>query len=346
VKEDRNCQWRIARRPQGNVVREDFAYTEEDIPTPGDGEFLLRNYYVNLAPVMRMYMSGEAVAGERALDIGDVIHGRGVAEVIESRHPDFAVGDFVHGQMGWQTYKVSAGTVQEKFRKVPDVGLRYTVALSALGMTGFSAYFGFIDCGRPKAGDVVVVSGAAGGVGTHVVQIAKAMDCHVVGIAGGPEKCALIRSLGCDATIDYKSEDLADAIPAACPDGIDLYFDNVGGDTLSVCLENLAMHSRIVLCGSISEYMLDEPYGLENYTRLRRTNSLMQGFFIYNHVDDFDRAEADMCRWLESGAVRPVEHVFDGFESVPDALASLYSGQNTGMALVRVRRGPHDEEQT
>ncbi|MEM8814661.1 MAG: NADP-dependent oxidoreductase [Pseudomonadota bacterium] len=344
MKEDRNCQWRVARRPQGNVVREDFSYDEEDIPKPDDGEFLLKNYYLNLAPVMRMYMSGEAVAGEQPLAIGDVIHGRGVAEVVESRHPDFAVGDFVHGQTGWQTYKVSAGTAQEKFRKVPDVGMRYTVALSALGMTGFSAYFGFVDCGRPKEGDVVVVSGAAGGVGTHVVQIARAMGCYVVGVAGGPDKCELIRSLGCDATIDYKSADLASAIPAACPDGIDLYFDNVGGDTLSICLENLAMHSRIVLCGSISEYLLDEPYGLANYTRLRRTNSLMQGFFIYNHVDDFDRAEADMCRWLKAGAVKPVEHVFDGFESLPDALASLYSGSNTGMALVRARHGPYDEE--
>ncbi len=341
---DQNCQWRVARRPQGNVVRDDFACTEEDIQRPGPGEFLLKTYYLNLAPVMRMYMSGAAVAGERPLAIGDIIHGRGVAEVVESNHPDFAVGDFVHGQTGWQTYKVSRGTAQEKFRRVPDIGLPYTVALSALGMTGFSAYFGLVDCGKPKAGDVVVVSGAAGGVGTHVIQIAKALGCRVVGIAGGAAKCELVRSLGCDVAIDYKSDELDDAIPDACPEGIDLYFDNVGGETLSIVLENLAMHSRIVLCGSISEYLLDEPYGLTNYTRLRRTNSTMQGFFIYNHVDDFDRAEAAMCRWLKSGELKPVEQVFDGFDSLPDALASLYAGTNTGMAVVRVRRGPYDEE--
>lgn len=341
---DQNCQWRVARRPEGNVVRDDFAYTEEPVPRPGPGEFLLRTYYLNLAPVMRMYMSGEAIAGERPLAIGDVIHGRGVAEVVESNHPDFAVGDFVQGQTGWQTWKVSSGTAQEKFRRVPDVGLPYTVALSALGMTGFSAYFGLVDCGRPKAGDVLVVSGAAGGVGTHVIQIAKALGCRVVGIAGGEAKCELIRSLGCDVAIDYKNDDVRNAIPAACPDGVDLYFDNVGGDTLSAVLDNLAMHSRIVLCGSISEYLLDEPYGLTNYTRLRRTNSTMQGFFIYNHVADFDRAEREMCRWLESGELRPVEQVFDGFDTLPDALASLYAGTNTGMALVRVRRGPHDED--
>lgn len=341
---DQNCQWRVARRPEGNVVRDDFAYTEEPVPRPGPGEFLLRTYYLNLAPVMRMYMSGEAIAGERPLAIGDVIHGRGVAEVVESNHPDFAVGDFVQGQTGWQTWKVSSGTAQEKFRRVPDVGLPYTVALSALGMTGFSAYFGLVDCGRPKAGDVLVVSGAAGGVGTHVIQIAKALGCRVVGIAGGEAKCELIRSLGCDVAIDYKNDNVRNAIPAACPDGVDLYFDNVGGDTLSAVLDNLAMHSRIVLCGSISEYLLDEPYGLTNYTRLRRTNSTMQGFFIYNHVADFDRAEREMCRWLESGELRPVEQVFDGFDTLPDALASLYAGTNTGMAVVRVRRGPHDED--
>lgn len=342
VNEHKNCQWRIARRPGGNVVRDDFLYTEEDIPVAGDGEFLLKTYYINLAPIMRMYMSGESVAGEKPLAIGDIIHARAVAEVVESNHPDFAVGDFVQGQCGWQTYKVSSGTKREKFRKLADLGLSYSVALGSLGMTGFSAYFGFIDCGNPRKDDIVVVSGAAGGVGTHVVQIAKIVGCKVIGIAGGETKCELIRSLGCDEVIDYKTGDIADKIAAACPDGIDLYFDNVGGETLSACLDNLRMHSRIVLCGSISEYLLDEPYGLTNYTRLRSTNSTMQGFFIYNHVDDFDRAEHDMGEWLKSGQLKPVEHMFDGFEKLPEALASLYTGQNHGIALVRIRRGPHD----
>ncbi len=344
MNEDRNCQWRIARRPVGNVVAEDFQYTEEDIPRPGDGEFLLESYYVNVAPVMRMYMSGQSAAGERPLAIGDVIHGRAVAEIIESRHPDYVVGDFVQGQMGWQTYKVSSGTQQEKIRKIPDLGVSLSVALSALGMTGFSAYFGFIDCGRPKADDVVVVSGAAGGVGSHVVQLAKILGCKVVGIAGGEQKCELIRSIGCDVAIDYKQGDVAAAIEAACPEGIDLYFDNVGGDILSACLDNLAMRARIVLCGSISEYLRDEPFGLTNYTNLRRSDATMRGFFIYNHVDDFDRAERDMGEWLQAGQLQPVEHIFDGFAALPDALASLYSGTNLGTALVRVRRGPYDEE--
>ncbi|MCH9695997.1 MAG: NADP-dependent oxidoreductase [Gammaproteobacteria bacterium] len=345
MREDRNCQWRVARRPDGNVVAADFQYTEEDIPFPGDGEFLLKTYYINLAPVMRMYMGGEAIAGEVPLAIGDVIHGRAVAEIIESRHPDYQVGDFVHGQCGWQTYKVSKGTKQEKFRKLPDLDISYSAALGALGMTGFSAYFGFVDCGRPQAGDIVVVSGAAGGVGSQVIQIARLKGCHVIGIAGGPGKCELIRSLGCDETIDYKTGNIAEKLAAACPDGIDLYFDNVGGETLTAVLENLRMHSRIVLCGSISEYLLDKPFGLSNYTRLRRTNTTMQGFFVYNHVDDFDRAEHDMSKWLQSGQLRPVEHIFDGFAALPDALASLYTGTNHGIALVRIRRGPNDNEE-
>lgn len=343
MNDDRNCQWRIARRPDGNVVLDDFRYEEHDIPAPSDGEVLLRTLYLNLAPVMRMYMSGEPAAGEAPLDIGDLIHGRGVAEVIESKHPDFRTGDILQGQLGWQTYKVSAVTPQEKMRKVPDLGVRYTVALSTLGMTGFSAYFGLVDCGKPKPGDLVVISGAAGGVGTHVVQLAKIFGCRVIGIAGGGEKCELIRSLGCDVAIDYKAVDIAEEIARACPDGMDLYFDNVGGETLQACLENLAFKSRIVLCGSISEYMRDEPFGLSNYTRLRRTNSTMQGFFIYNHVEDFDRAERDMGEWLAGGRIKPVEHVFDGFEAMPDALASLYSGANIGMAVCRVRAGPYDD---
>ncbi|MGI9236025.1 MAG: NADP-dependent oxidoreductase [Woeseiaceae bacterium] len=342
MNEEKNCQWRIARRPKGNVVREDFLYAEEDIPRPGDGEFLLKTYYINLAPVMRMYMSGRSAAGEKPLAIGDVIHARAVAEVVESKHPDYEVGEFVQGQCGWQTYKVSKGTTQEKFRKIPDLGLSYSVALGSLGNTGFSAYFGFIDCGKPRAGDVVVVSGAAGGVGTHVVQIAKILGCKVIGIAGGAKKCDLIRSIGCDVAIDYKEGNVAEHIAATCPDGIDLYFDNVGGETLSAVLDNLAMRSRIVLCGSISEYLLDEPYGLTNYTNLRSTNSTMQGFFIYNHLDDFDRAEHDMGQWLTSGELRPVEHIFDSFEQLPEALSSLYTGSNYGIALVRIRRGPHD----
>ena len=277
--DDRNCEWRVARRPDGNVVADDFEYTESPIPEPASGEFLVRTLYLNLAPVMRMYMSGESAAGEKPLAIGDVIHGRGVAEVVASNHPEYGIGDIVQGQFGWRAYAVSNGDPRQKIRKVPDLGVSYTVALSTLGMTGFSAYFGLRRSWQPRGQRrTVVVSGAAGGVGTHVVQLAKIIGCRVIGIAGGTEKCDLIRSLGCDIAIDYKSADVAREIESACPDGLDVYFDNVGGETLVACLDNLAYEARIVLCGSISEYMLDEPFGLTNYTRLRRSNASMHGF--------------------------------------------------------------------
>jgi len=343
MKEDVNCQWRVARRPNGNVVREDFEYREEPVPTPGDGEMLLRVLYLNLAPVMRMYMSGESAAGESPLAIGDVIHGRGVGEVVESNHPDYRVGDIVQGQTGWQTWKATRATAQEKFRRIPDRGVPYSIGLSTFGMTGFSAWFGFVDRGQPREDDVVVVSGAAGGVGSHVVQLARHRCRRVIGIAGGVEKCRFVERLGCDASIDYKNEDVAESLRRLCPDGIDLYFDNVGGQILSACLDRLAQNARIVLCGSISEYLLDEPFGLTNYTNLRRSNASMHGFFIYNHVADFDRAESGLGELVEAGQLDPVEYVFDGFESMPRALASLYDGGNVGVTLCRIRRGPYDD---
>ncbi|MBT3994113.1 MAG: NADP-dependent oxidoreductase [Gammaproteobacteria bacterium] len=342
MKKNKNCQWRIARRPSGNVVNDDFEYREVDIPKIKDGQVLLKTLYLNLAPVMRMYMSGKSIAGESALNIGDLIHGRGVAEVVESRHNDYKVGDILQGQMGWQTYKVSSITSSEKFRKVPDTGISYSIGLSLFGMTGFSAYFGFFNSGAPRQEDTVVISGAAGGVGSIVVQLAKNLGCQVIGIAGGHEKSRFIKDLGCDIALDYKSGDIAEKIKDATPDGIDLYFDNVGGEILSACLNNLAQNSRVVLCGSISEYLSSEPYGLKNYTNLRKTNSTMQGFFIYNHMDDLDEAEKEMKDWISSEKIKPVEYIFNGFLSMPDSLASLYEGENYGVALCRVAPGPYD----
>jgi len=331
-----NKQWCIARRPEGNVQREDFLFKNTEIPECGSGQILLSTLYLNLAPVMRMYMSGEEVAGETALDIGDVIHGRGVAEVIESKHPEFKAGDIIQGQLGWQTYKASSVTAGERISKIPDRGLSYGLSLGALGMTGFSAYFGFINRGMPVAGDTVVVSAAAGGVGSVVIQLAKIHGCRVIGIAGGERKCNAI-SPWCDATIDYKNEVVADRLKSLLPNGLDIYFDNVGGETLSSCLENLAYGARVVLCGSISEYMLDEPYGLDNYTRLRRANASMNGFFVYNHHAEFAKAESVLADWVSSGQMQPLVDVIEGFDAMPEGLARLYSHQNVGTAYCRVR---------
>jgi NADPH-dependent curcumin reductase CurA len=340
VNEKRNCQWRVAARPSGNVRESDFAYEEHPIPDIGPGEFLLRTLYLGIRPVMRMYMQGLAVAGEEPLAIGDVIHGRGVAQVVESRHPDFAAGDVIQGQLGWQTWKASRGTEAERIRKLDYTGLPWSLGAGVLGMNGFSAYTGFVHCGHPLAGDVAVVSAAAGGVGSTVVQIARVLGCRVIGIAGGPEKCGLLLDLGCDAAIDYKSEDIGARLAELCPAGIDIYFDNVGGETLTTCLEHLAMRARVVLCGSISEYMLDEPFGPTNYTNLRMVNGTMNGFFVYNFEHLFDEATERLAGWIRGGQLRPVEDIVNGFDNMPAALARLYAGDNVGVQICRVRPEP------
>lgn len=331
-----NTQWQIAARPEGNVKKSDFNLHQEPVRDLEDGEFLLKTHYLNLAPVMRMYMQGISAAGEKPLDIGDVIHGRGVAQVIASKHNDFQVGDVVQGQIGWQTYKISKGTAAERFIKMPRRSLSYSLGVSVLGMTGFSAYCGFVKRGYPKSGDVVLVSGAGGGVGSIVVQIAKILGCTVIGLAGGEEKCAFVTSLGADHMIDYKNDDVAEKIKEYAPGGLDIYFDNVGGDILSAALDNLAMNARVVLCGSISEYMKDEPFGPTNYTNLRSVSASMNGFFVYNHGDDFAEAEENLAKWISEGRIQVKEDITEGFDQMPIGLQNLYAGKNKGVALCRV----------
>ncbi len=331
-----NKQWRIAARPDGNVKITDFELQEEPVRELADGEFLLRTHYLNLAPVMRMYMQGISAAGEVPLSIGDVIHGRGVAQVITSKHPDYQVADVLQGQIGWQTYKISKGTAGERFYKMPRRGLSYSLGVSLLGMTGFSAYCGFIKCGFPKTGDVVLVSGAGGGVGSIVVQIAKVLGCKVIGIAGGEEKCKFVSSIGADQVIDYKNDDVAAKITEFAPTGLDVYFDNIGGEILAAALENLSMNARVVLCGSISEYMRNEPFGLTNYTKLRSTNSSMNGFFVYNHEKDFIEAEENLACWINEGHIQVKEDITNGFDQMPFGLQNLYAGKNQGVALCKI----------
>ncbi len=343
IDDDANYQWRIANRPQGNVVPDDFAWHAEPIPEPGEGEVLLRTHYLGLAPVMRFYMQGTARTGDATLGPGDVIHGRGVAQVVKSRHPDWREGEVVQGQIGWQTYKVSKMTRQEKFFRMPNNGLPAALGAGVLGMTGLSAHAGLFACGDPREGDRMVLSGAAGGVGSMVSQMAtNVVGCDVVGIAGGAEKCAFIREHGCRAAIDYKADDIEAKLDELRADGIDLYFDNVGGETLEACLERLRMHARIVLCGSISEYTREEPFMLSNYTRLRATDSVMRGFFVYNHIDRWDQVMGDIAGWVADGRLKPVQDIEEGFGAMPRALANLYFGANVGVQCCSVRGEPKE----
>jgi len=334
-----NRQWRVGARPYGMPKATDFKYQEEPIPTCADGEILLKTLFLGLAPVMRMYMQGHSVAGEAPLAIGDIIHGRGVARVIESRHKGFQVGDIVQGQMGWQTYKATSVTPQEKFYKIHEHELTYALGVSIFSMTGLSAYGGFFEAATPCAGETVVVSGAAGGVGSIVVQLAKIAGCRVIGIAGGTKKCAFIQTLGCDGAIDYKSENIAARMAALCPDGMDIYFDNVGGEILEAALDNLAMGARIIVCGNISQYASETKSGPANYTNLQNVNGSMIGFFVYNYLPIFECSNRDLARWIKSGQLKPVLDIVDGFENMPTALSRLYDGNNVGVQCCRVDLG-------
>ena len=332
-----NRQWCVGARPEGKPKPSDFLYKESPIPKAGEGEVLLETLYLGIAPVMRMYMMNLPTAGESPLAIGDVIHGRGVARVLESHHPDFKAGDIVQGQLGWQTYKVSKMTERERFLKVKHHELSYAHSVRILSMTGLTAYTSFFEQGQPKKDEVVVVSGAAGGVGHMVVQIAKIMGCHVIGIAGGPEKCAIVTNLGADAMIDYKNEDVPARIAELCPNGMDIYYDNVGGEILEACLDNLAYNARIVLCGSISEYTREEKFGLKNYAMLRRSNATMHGYFVYNYLDQFDSTNAQLAEWIASKQMTPLIDELVGFDTMPQALMGVYEGTNIGTRCVKVK---------
>ena len=341
MKQFTNRQWIVAEHPERALEAKHFGFREVPVPELRDGEALLRTHLLNIAPVMRMYMMRKGGAGEEPLQVGDVIHGRGVAEVIESRHPAFPAGSFVQGQIGWQTHKVTRFQAKERFRPLLRHGLPIHYALSALGMTGFSAYCGFVSRAEAKPGDRVLVSGAAGGVGSLVVQMAAIVGAEsVIGIAGGKEKCALIHDLGCNEAIDYKREDVARRITELFPNGIDLYFDNVGGEILQAALECLAPNARVLLCGSISEYQRKEGFAPKNYTNLRAKNADMRGFFVYNHASEFEAAEAEMAEWIRTGRLRVIVDEVDGFEKMPQALMGMFTATGGGKRYVKVLPGP------
>ncbi|MCS6947299.1 MAG: NADP-dependent oxidoreductase, partial [Steroidobacteraceae bacterium] len=290
-----NRQWVLARRPIGRgVEQDDFRLVETPVPALRDGEFLIRTRYLGVAPVMRSYMLNTAKF-ERPLAIGDVMLGRGVGEVVDSRHPEYRVGDIVHGKLGWQDYCISDGSPDELMFKMRERGVPISTALGVLGITGFSAYLGLVDIGGVRSGDRVLVSGAAGGVGSCVGQIARNLGAHPVGIVGGAVKCALLTErLGYESAVDYRAPDFERSLAAACPDGIDVFFDNVGGAILDAGLAHLRRHARVVLCGAISQYIDGElqPYPLRNGYAIFRQVARMQAFFIYELASEFARAEA------------------------------------------------------
>ena len=331
---DRNRRMVLAQRPTGMVDESTVRLEEADVPEAGDGEALARVRYLSIDPTIRTWMD-DAPGYLPPIAIDDVIRSGGIAEVIDSRSDAYAPGDLLFGFTGWQDYVVASPA--GGYQKLPD-GVPPTLALSLFGTTGMTAYFGLIDVGRVKEGDVVVVSGAAGATGSTVGQIAKIKGAaKVIGIAGGQQKCSWITDeLGFDEAIDYKGDDVAARLREAAPDGIDLYFDNVGGEILDACLAQLALRGRIVLCGAISTY--NDRGGLTgpaNYRNLIVKRGRMEGFLILDYFDRMPEAQAEMAGWLSQGKIKSAEHVVEGLENAPDALNPLFTGGNTGKVIVQ-----------
>jgi NADPH-dependent curcumin reductase len=333
---EQNRRLVLAERPTGLVDDTTVRLESEQLAELQDGEALVAIRYLSIDPTIRTWMD-DAPGYLPPIQIDEVIRSGGIGEVIESRSPNYSPGQLVFGVTGWQEYVIADGGARS-MQPLPP-GVDPTVALSVLGVTGMTAYFGITDVGRIQEGDVVVISGAAGATGSSAGQIARIKGAKkVVGIAGGAEKCAyIVDELGFDEAIDYKNENVAARLREACPEGIDLYFDNVGGSILNDCLGQLAMKGRVVLCGAISSYNSDgPPPGPSNYINLLIKRGRMEGFIILDYFDRFPAAQAEVAGWLAEGKIKTSHHIVEGLEACPDALNLLFSGGNTGKVMVKL----------
>jgi NADPH-dependent curcumin reductase CurA len=328
-----NRQIVLAELPQGKLSPDNFKLVTGERPTAGEGEALVRTRYISLDAANRAWMQGATYRS--ALTAGQVMAGGAVSEVVESHDPSLAPGDLVWGDTGWQDYAVVQPKRVSKLPKLEPV----THLLSVYGVAGLTAYFGLLECGRPKAGETVVVSAAAGSVGSLVGQIAKIKGCRVVGVAGGEEKGRwLTGELGFDAAVDYKAGNLRGQLKEACPNGVDVYFDNTGGDILEACLFAMNLHGRIACCGAVSQYDgAPPPHGPRGVPGLIVTKRLtLQGFVVSDFADRNAQALADLETWVTEGKLKVREDILEGLENTPQALIGLLAGENRGKRMVRV----------
>jgi NADPH-dependent curcumin reductase CurA len=330
-----NAQCRLAARPVGLPKASDWDYVEEPAPKPGDGQFLTELEYISLDPAMRSWMNpGRSYIPPG--EIGEVMRAAAIGRVVESRHPDYQVGEWVSGVFGVQSYAVSDGsgvTLVDTSLAPPPVHL------GTLGLSGLAAYFGLLDVGRPEPGQTVVVSGAAGSVGNLVGQIARIKGCRALGSAGGPEKCGwLVDELGFDAAIDYKAGDVRSQLREHAPDRVDVFFDNVGGEILDVVLLRLARGARVVISGAISQYNATEPpRGPVNYMQLLVMRASMTGFVVFDYAKRYPEAIAELGGWMRTGELRSREDVVHGdIQQFPEVLLRLFRGENTGKLVLAV----------
>jgi NADPH-dependent curcumin reductase CurA len=330
-----NRQIRLAARPVGEVKSTDWAHVTEPAVEPGEGEFAGRTKVISLDPAMRGWLD-DRPSYLPPVGVDSVMRAQTVVEVTASQHPRFQPGDHVVGAFGVQEQVVSDG---KGARKVDPAVAPLPTYLGALGSPGMTAYFGLLEVGALKEGETVVVSGAAGAVGTMVGQIAKVKGCRVVGIAGGPAKCAVLtEELGFDAAVDYREGNIRKALRAEVPDGIDVYFDNVGGEILDAALTRLAMHARVVICGAISQYNNESAVtGPSNYLSLLVRRARMEGFVVFDYASQYKQAVSDIAGWVGEGRIKTKEHVVRGsVDDFPDTLRMLFRGENTGKLVLEL----------
>lgn len=331
-----NRQIFLKSRPVGPIKESDFGYREVPVPALGDGQVLIRNLYLSLDPAMRGWMSDRGSYRD-PISLNDTMHGATVGTIIDSKNAEYPVGSKVLGMHRWEDYTV-AGPKELPRLLPPDLPVPITAFLSVLGATGLTAYFGLLDIGEPKAGDTVVVSTAAGAVGSVVGQIAKIKGCRTVGLTGSDDKCAWIKNeLGYDAAINYKTENVAEALRKACPNGVDVYFDNVGGEVLNTVLGMINLGARVVICGAITQYNNTQPApGPSNYITLLTRRAKMQGFIVLDYLPRFMEGVMQLAQWLLEGKLKYREHVVEGLDNAPKNINLLFSGANTGKLIVKI----------
>ena len=330
---NRNHQWILSIRPVGQLTGDEFSWNEAPVPEPADGQVLIRILWLSLDPAQRIWMSRDSY--KPVIPLGTVMQSFAAGQVLESRHPDFKAGDLVRGDFGWQNYVVADGTTFGGIHKILP-GVSPNLALSLFGINGMTAYFGMKDVGQAKAGETVVVSGAAGATGSIAGQIAKILGCRVVGTAGGKEKCDwIVKRAHFDAAIDYKSEDIGSRLSELCPKGVDVFFDNTGGPVLNEVLARINLRARIALCGSISKSSLTDP-GPANYSNLTARRGRMEGFTGLDYPERAPEAFEALGRWHGEGKLVQKEDVLLGLENAPRALLRLFTGENFGKQLVKV----------
>ena len=334
----KNARWLVKSYPKDEVTADNFELVYEEISEPRDGEVLVQTTSLVISPPLRMAIGTGGITGNR-VKLGDLMRGSGQGVVVNSRNPHFKAGDLVAGPFGWQEYAITDGERPFPLEKIsPRAGQPITANLHVMGASGATAYVGLYDIAKPKVGDVIVVSAAAGSVGALVCQMAKLSGCQVIGIAGNEKKCRWLRSdLGLSEVINYKTENVGERLRAACPNGIDIYFDNVGGDILDTALGQIAQGARIVLCGATSQYEGDANWhGPANYFNLVYKEATMQGFYIFSYAHRFKDAYRRLGDLIANGELIYNEDVLEGVEQLPDALMRVLSGENFGTQLVKL----------